>query len=96
MGEVIRLPGERAAITTDAYFGGCPHCGANDGYMNVEREHWCVCDKHKTKWRIGSNLFSDWKDEDPAVWTQNEYRLGGYMVVKPIYESSTMDSPDAP
>ena len=84
MGEVIRLPGARAAITTDAYFGGCPYCGANDGYMNVERDHWCVCDKHKTKWRIGSNLFSDWKDEDENVWMKNEYRLANYMKVEPV------------
>ena len=84
MGEVIRLPGARAAITTDAYFGGGPHCDANDGYMNVERDHWCVCDKHKTKWRIGSNLFSDWKDEDENVWMKNEYRLANYMKVEPV------------
>lgn len=55
-------------ITVSDYFGGCPHCGANHGYMNVRAEHWIVCDAHKVKWRIGSNLFSCWKDENESVW----------------------------
>ena len=84
MGEVVEFLGVRANVTTDAYFGGCPHCGANDGYMNVEREHWCVCNRHKTNWLVGSNLFSGWKDEDEGVWTRNECRLRNYMEVEPI------------
>ena len=84
MGEVVRLLDARAAITTDEYFGGCPQCGRNDGYMNIGREHWFVCNRHKTKWLIGSNLFSGWKDEDEGVWTRNEYRLENYMEVEPI------------
>ena len=84
MGKVVKFSGVRANITTDAYFGGCPHCGASDGYMNVGREHWFVCNRHKTKWRIGSNLFSGWKDEGEAEWTRNEYRLENFMEVEPI------------
>ena len=84
MGEVVGLSGARANVTTEAYFGGCPYCGANDGHVNVEREHWCVCNRHKTKWRIGSNLFSGWKDEGEAEWTRNEYRLENFMEVEPI------------
>ena len=45
------------------YFGGCPECGSQDGYFNVGRDHWVVCEKHKTRWCIGSNLFSSWRDE---------------------------------
>ena len=89
MGEVIDFPGTRSPITTDEYFGGCPHCGGCDRYMNVERDHWCVCDGHKTKWCIGSNLFSSWRDESEDVWRENEYRLANYMMVKPIYPEPT-------
>ena len=89
MGEVVEFSAGKAAVTTDDYFGGCPHCGKNDGYVNIGREHWFVCNRHKTKWRIGSNLFSGWKDEDEAVWTRNEYRLRNYMEVEPIRPGST-------
>ncbi len=46
------------------YFGGCPvlvngiPCGGNDGYMNVRSVHIIVCDRHRTAWRVGENLFS--------------------------------------
>ena len=70
--------------TTDEYFGGCPHCGQNDGYMNVERDHWLICHRHKTKWLAGSNLFSGWRHEDEETWKRNRFKLSGYMVVKPI------------
>ena len=86
MGKVVEFPGARAAVTTGEYFGGCPHCGQNDGFMNIGREHWFVCNKHKAKWHIGSNLFSGWEDEDEAVWTRNEYRLENFMEVEPIYQ----------
>jgi len=89
MGTVVDFPGVRANLTTDEYFGGCPHCGGCDQYMNVERDHWCVCHKHKTKWWIGSNLFSAWKREGEDLWRRNEYRLANYMEVKPIRPEPT-------
>ena len=92
MDKVVELPGAPASITTDDYFGGCPYCGANDGYMNVEREHWFICNRHKTKWLIGSNLFSGWKDEDETEWTRNEYRLENYMEVEPILPQEESDT----
>lgn len=75
-------------ITVSDYFGGCPHCGANHGYMNVRAEHWIVCDAHKVKWRIGSNLFSCWKDENESVWLLNAERLLGYSKVEPLPEGT--------
>jgi hypothetical protein len=44
------------------YFGLCPYCGKTDGCHSVGRDHWYVCHEHKTKWLIGSNLFSTWRD----------------------------------
>ncbi len=49
--------GPDAAVTTYP-FRGCPHCGQNDGYLIDRRDQWFFCDRHKTKWRAGSNLFS--------------------------------------
>ena len=65
--------------------GGCPYCGQNEGYMNIGRSHWYRCSKHKTKWLIGENLFSSWRDENPSIWKQNAQKLEGYKEVRPIY-----------
>jgi hypothetical protein len=56
----------------DNYFGGCPICGKNEGYINVGSDHYCICTLHKKAWYVGSNLFSSCKDEtkeeQQAVW----------------------------
>ena len=57
------------ALSTDDRFGACPLCGKTDGYLNVERVHYGICETHQTAWHIGSNLFSDWHDESPADWS---------------------------
>ena len=76
-------------ITTDEYFGGCPKCGESDGHLNVGRNHWAVCDTHKTTWPIGENLFSGWHDETEADWQRNEEKLAGYRQVEPIHYEPT-------
>ena len=55
--------GERSSI---AYFGGCPHCGLTDGYLNVGRSQWFVCHEHKIKWCVASNVFSSWRHQTEA------------------------------
>ena len=40
------------------YFGVCPKCFRNDGYLNDGPNHWYHCRRHKLKWYVGSNLFS--------------------------------------
>jgi len=67
------------------HFGGCPECGKDDGYLNVNRDHWFVCDVHKRKWWVGSNLFSYWREEDEAIWKKNSEKLAGYVDVRPRY-----------
>jgi hypothetical protein len=37
------------------YFGGCPQCGRNDGYVNAGKTHVFICREHKTSWTIGPN-----------------------------------------
>ena len=89
MGDVVKLESRR--ITTDEYFGGCPKCGKCDGFLNVDRNHWAVCDTHKTTWCIGSNLFSSWHDETEADWQRNEKLLASYSIVKPVYPEPTAE-----
>ncbi len=78
MTKAKRSRAERNAI---AYFGGCPDCGDCDGYVNIGRSHWFLCDKHKVTWCVGSNLFSSWQhqteDEQRKIYDQigmGEYR----------------------
>jgi hypothetical protein len=64
------------------YFGDCPKCGKNNGYLNVHKTHWFICETHKTCWCIGSNLFSSWKDENEETWKKNDKMLSECRVVK--------------
>ena len=90
MGDVIELrPTAGAEVETDLHFGGCPHCSKTDGYINVGRDHWFVCDQHRTKWWAGSNLFSSWRDETEEEWLRNEYKLENYISVDPVYRKPT-------
>lgn len=83
-------------ITTDEYFGGCPKCGKTDGYVNVGRDHWGVCDEHKTKWPIGANLFSSWKEETEAQWRRNANLLESYTEVEPLKADPKLFEPERP
>jgi hypothetical protein len=72
------------AITTDEYFGGCPHCGKTNGYRNAGKAHWAFCDEHRAMWHIGTNLFSSWQAET-AEEQEAKWHLVNYTEVKPIY-----------
>lgn len=78
MGEVINFP-----VQVHLY-GGCPHCRKHDGYLNIGREHWFVCKKHKTKWYCRGQ-FTDMKYETPEGWDRNTEYLKNYQEVEPIY-----------
>jgi hypothetical protein len=65
-----------------SYFGGCPHCLHNDGFLNtIGREHWFVCHRHKMKWSFGYNVFTVHDTEDEL--RTNAYRLANYMTCEP-------------
>ena len=83
MGEIVQLECKKPS-RTECGFGECPHCCLNDGYLNVEREHWFFCHEHKTKWHVGANLFSSWREEDESTWQRNRFRLAEYRTVDPI------------
>ena len=85
----------RGAVVTTHPFGGCPRCSSTDGwhadrwdadgYPNDERDYWFFCDRHKTRWRVDTNLFSGGRDENHEVWLRNRFKLARYMwVVEPV------------
>ena len=47
-------------------------------------DHWNVCDRHKTCWPIGANLFSCWEEERQEDWDRNAEKLSGYHRVEPL------------
>lgn len=67
------------------HFGGCPQCGRNNGYFNIGRDHWAMCENHKTKWHIGVNLFPTWQKEGQEIWDKNTESFSEYEEVKPIF-----------
>ena len=67
------------------YFGGCPECGDHDGAVNVESDHYVVCDTHKTKWYVGSNLFSCWRRQNEEIWQRNRVMLEEYKGVERLW-----------
>ena len=69
-------------------FGGCPICGTNNGYLNVGREHWFVCDTHRIRWRWGINLMSTWRFENENDWKTNWEQIGDYEVREPWFPSA--------
>jgi hypothetical protein len=68
----------------DNYFGVCPICRRQDGYLNNGHDHWFKCDTHRTKWCVGSNLFSSWRFMTPEESFAQVDRLAGYREVEPF------------
>ncbi len=95
---IVNLFGRRGPTIANAnpYDGSCPHCGDADVMFNIGPDHWVVCHAHKTKWRIGSNLYSSWRDQTEADWTRNSYLLSTYMTVKPIFPAAEHAADDRP
>lgn len=67
------------------YDGACPFCFTVGSYVNVERTHWYRCKTHMVRWSPGWNLYSGWRDEDPAAWEANARELQRYVEVEPAY-----------
>lgn len=91
MQENLTDHGSSNQTTVDDYWGFCPECGTNDGYLNVGRNHWFKCDKCKTKWCVGSNLFSSWQDQTEEEFEHNAELLAGYKTVEPVCHPSPVD-----
>lgn len=55
-------------------------------YLNCGPDHWCFCYEHRFRWRIGSNLFSNWRYENEETWDRNEKFLAGFRKIDPFEE----------
>jgi len=73
------------------YWGVCPVCHCNNGYVNLVNErgtgadHYMVCETHKTCWGFGANLLSSWMDETPEEREASRKKLEQYRRVKPFH-----------
>ena len=67
------------------YFGTCPHCRCHDGYLNIGRQHWYFCQIHRTKWWIGENLLSSWREPSKEEWHENRDYLAEFVDVEPVH-----------
>jgi hypothetical protein len=75
--------------TTDltGHFGVCPECHQTDGYINVGRGHWFYCERDRTRWFAGENLFSSWREQTEDEQREIYARLGfsRFQEVEPVY-----------
>jgi hypothetical protein len=71
--------------TTVDYFGGCPTCGKNDGYLNAGRTHVFYCREHKVSWIFGANMFSSWKDETEEEQREKYKLIEDFERVEPLW-----------
>jgi len=80
-------PSEPNMTSECNYFGICPRCDQDNpgeqSMLNIERDHWYYCDEHKTKWCVGSNLFSVWRQESEADWAFSIAYLDDFETVEP-------------
>ena len=74
----------RKHILQQYYFGAC-YCGNEGYYFNVGRSQWFCCDKCKTKWLAGCNIFSGWRYETKKDWERNAEKYAGYQEIEPAY-----------
>jgi len=74
-------------MVIEGYFGLCPICKKTDGYLNVGRSHWFICEEHRVRWCIGANIFSSWRDETESEQQRHCEKIGfdTFTDVKPFY-----------
>ena len=59
----------------------CRH-GHETRLFNIGRGHFVACDECRTYIHVGSNLMSNWRQEDEAVWERNNDSVEGYELVE--------------
>jgi hypothetical protein len=71
----------------DDYFGLCPICHKDDGYLNIGRSHWFYCKEHKKRWCAGGNLFSSWRHQTEKEQRKlyDEVGMSEFATVEPYH-----------
>jgi len=59
----------------------CCH-GHETRLFNIGRGHFVACDRCRTYIHVGSNLMSNWRQEDEGVWQRNNDSVEGYELVE--------------
>ena len=74
-------------MAIDGYWGLCPTCKKTDGCVNMGSNHWFICKKHRSRWYIGTNLFSSWLYETKSEQLRHckEIGLDTFRDVEPFY-----------
>jgi hypothetical protein len=80
----------------DTYFGGCPDCGCGGTCVNIGRAHWIVCDAHRKRWYVGSNLFSSWREQTEEDWRWAAETIRDYEDVSAEARDQQSNSPSHP
>jgi hypothetical protein len=76
--DIVHLP------TRGDYWGGCPVCRRNNGFLSIGPKHWVVCNVHKVKWHVGYNIFSGGHEMPAEQRFKNRDKLAQYREVEPI------------
>jgi len=65
------------------FFGDvkCRH-GHETRLFNIDRGHFVACDRCRTYIHVGSNLMSNWRQENKAIWQRNNDSVKGYELVE--------------
>ena len=50
-------------------------------FFNISRGHYAACDKCRTFIFLGSNLMSNWKQENEGIWQLNYKSIKNYKEV---------------
>ena len=55
----------------------CIH-GHRTRLFNIHRDHFVACDECRSFVHVGSNLMSNWRNEDSGIWQSNRKSIEGY------------------
>ncbi len=73
----------------DPYFGRCPLCLQGGTVMiTVGRDHWAICEPDKTRWWVGSNLFSAPQEQTEEQYEAAAARLAPYREVESVSDTA--------
>jgi hypothetical protein len=50
--------------------------------FNLHRHHFVACDACRTYTHVGSNLMSNWRQENNGIWEENRRSIEGYVRVE--------------
>ena len=73
------------SIKKDYPWGACPECLSDTLCLDVGSIQWHVCDTHKAKWWVGSNIDYAWEYKSHEIDLESAAKLAEYTYVKPVH-----------